>query len=110
MIHIILTHYCNCLIFQAFHETASQDRRRHSAGTREVGPDDGRSCRVFGGLSDHSVTLGAPANRTIEGRVAGDRGAVRGIQIKRKDTMNMGMLYRRGVTWWVKYYRAGKMY
>jgi hypothetical protein len=24
--------------------------------------------------------------------------------------MNMGMLYRRGATWWVKYYRAGKMY
>ena len=22
----------------------------------------------------------------------------------------MGMLYRRGSTWWVKYYRAGKMY
>ena len=22
----------------------------------------------------------------------------------------MGMLYRRGATWWVKYYRAGKMY
>jgi integrase len=24
--------------------------------------------------------------------------------------MNMGMLYQRGRTWWVKYYRAGKMY